>query len=169
MAFFVAEIAVGPLAQGVPTTVAHGLAQAPDIVMPDTATPIRVVSVSATSIVFENLDAAPASATFRAQITYSIHQRGLGAHLWQGFVPAAGGASPTVCSPIPLAMGGDLNDSATIVHGRGRQPIVQVVEDDGGNWADATGDVDVTHNGAFTETTITNKSPNAITVSVVIL
>jgi hypothetical protein len=51
-----------------------------------------------------------------------------------------------------------LNAGASVVllHNFGFAPVVYVLKQVGSTWVDATGTVDVVHNQAFTQTTVTN-------------
>ena len=74
-------LSVTGLAAGAQTTIAHGinvdsLATAPNKVIADRSTPIRVLTVTATDVTFENAATSgdPVSASFLCQLDHSIQQ-----------------------------------------------------------------------------------------------
>lgn len=60
------------------------------------------------------------------------------------------------------ALGGG-SDSVVLTHNFGLPPTVSVFKQVGPNWVDATGTVNITHNGAFTTTTVQNATGGALT------
>lgn len=60
------------LAAGASSTVAHGLEEAPNFILPDRSTPIVVDAVTATSITFRNPSASASSANFIARAEHSL-------------------------------------------------------------------------------------------------
>jgi hypothetical protein len=87
-------LSVGPLAGGASVTVPHGLkvndqGVTPTQVICDRASPIGVTAANATTVTFTNLNAVPASASFRAEYDHSIHAVGTPTVAWQGYVAPA--------------------------------------------------------------------------------
>ena len=94
-------LSVGPLAPAAVVTIAHGLksddvAVTPKLIQPDRATPIVVVSASATTITFRNDGAGAESASFRCErgLSNEVDAAALTAVYWQG-AAAGGGGAPT--------------------------------------------------------------------------
>lgn len=64
---------------------------------------------------------------------------------------------------VNLAANGNPGDEVTITHNLGYLPDVRVYKQVGQTWVDATGVMDITHNAAFTTTTIGNPTAFALT------
>lgn len=64
---------------------------------------------------------------------------------------------------VALAANPGPGNSTTLTHNFGFMPHVTILKQVGGTWVDATGTVNVSHNAAFTTTTITNTTGFALT------
>jgi hypothetical protein len=69
----------------------------------------------------------------------------------------------TVNDTIQLAATGNPGSSITITHGLNYAPTVTVLKQNGNTWVDATGVMDIVHDDVFTQVTVTNPTPFAIT------
>jgi len=63
-----------------------------------------------------------------------------------------------------LAANGDPGDSVVIEHNFNYAPTVVVYKDVAGDWVDATGTMNITHNAAFTEVTVENATAGILDV-----
>lgn len=62
-----------------------------------------------------------------------------------------------------LDASGGAHDTVVLTHGFGFPPVVYVLKQVGATWVDATGTVDVSHDAAFTATTVKNATAFPLT------